>query len=172
MRTFAQLCKCAALIAIYASVMKKQKVNRMNSTQFDTVMVVLNRLEKKVDDLLYDYDDDKEEEQHKVVPDESIYERGQKVPYNKLEGSQVQAFRSFLEYVRMNESLFSQKEVEYSGFADKNFSDIRISDNMRRMFETAYYRVYRKQWPFTFIRGYLYKLGTQKAWSWADGTKD
>jgi len=174
----------------------------MNQTQFDTVLMTitprLNNIEtmmhtvlKKLDQLLYEEEivpqqDEKTKQQDEktkqqdtkqklndpFVDDDEVYTRGQRVPYNKLVGEQVYQFRDFLSHIRMNSSEYSEREVDYASFADKNFSDIRLSDNAKRILESAYFRTYRRQWPFAFIKGYLHKLNDEKRWSWSDGERD
>lgn len=134
----------------------------------------------KLDDLLDDYAEDETDENIKTVssPDdfiseEEIRQNGQKVPYNKLQDKeQMRNFREFLSYVRMHEKEFTTKEYEFAGFADKNFSDIRISDNSRRILGTAYQKAYHRPWSFSFLRGYMFKWRNQVAWEWQDGTYD
>jgi hypothetical protein len=132
----------------------------------------VDRLETKVDDILNDYDPEDNPPPKRESFDDEIYAKGDRVPYNRLDGDQLTKFREFLAYVRMHEDQFSQKEIDYASFADKNFSDTRLSDNMKRILEQAYFRIYRKQWNFTFVKGYLFKWQGQKAWRWADGLED
>jgi hypothetical protein len=153
----------------------------MNDDRLDRIEELLNTLvhqvkaiETKVEDL-YEYDDaepERESETNRFIDENEIFKLGAKVPYNKLEGAQVSSFRAFLSDVRMNEKRYTQKELENASFADKNFSDIRISDNMRRSLSQLYEKTYRKAWDFRFIRGYLCKYEGQKAWQWSDGSKD
>lgn len=143
-----------------------------------SLVVKIEEIDKKVDELIYE--DDIAPEQAKItsdfrdfVDDHQIRSNGQKIPYNKLEGAgQIAKFRAFLSHIRMNEDKFSQKEFEFAGFADKNFSDIRISDNSRRILGTAFQRCYGKPWEFRFMRGYMYKWQGQMAWEWEDGSLD
>ncbi len=170
----------------------------MNQSQFDTVLMTitprLHGLEtmialvlknqemifKKLDQLLYEEEvipqQPKMNTQQQQNPDPflnpEIYTRGQRVPYSKIVGDQVYKFRDFLSHIRMNSSDYSDREVDYASFADKNFDDVRLSDNSKRILQGAYHRTYGKDWPFTFIKGYLHKLGDDKAWSWEDGVRD
>jgi len=162
------------------------------NTQFEISEARMKRIEerlilmdKKLDQILYEEDiveTPKQNETSKVnaqtklndpfIDDDEVYTRGQRVPYNKLSGEQVYQFRDFLSHIRMNSSEYSEREVDYASFADKNFSDIRLSDNAKRILESAYFRTYKKQWPFLFIKGYLHKLNDEKRWSWSDGERD
>lgn len=156
------------------------KLERVENV-FRSMLVKIEEIDKKVDQLLYE-DVIEEPEQsfptrksdfNDFVDDPQIRQNGQKIPYNKLEGmDQIAKFRAFLSQVRMHEDKFSQKEYEFAGFADKNFSDIRISDNSRRILGTAYQRYYGKPWEFRFMRGYMYKWQGQMAWEWEDGSLD
>ena len=146
---------------------------RLNSleTKMDLVL-------KKLDQLLYEEEvippQPKPQPQQNPDPfmNPEIYTRGQRVPYSKIVGDQVEDFRKFLYEIRMNSSNYSEREVDYASFSDKNFSDIRLSDNSKRILEGAYFRTYNRNWPFTFIKGYLHKLGDDKGWSWEDGSWD
>jgi len=155
--------------------MSEDKLSRIE-TMLKGLVSKIDSLEGKVDELYYEDDNDeystKTEPTNRFVEGDEIYKHGQKVPYNKLEGSQTHEFRNFLSYVRMNEKKFTSKEYDYAGFADKNFSDIRISDNMRRILGQAYTKAYKEAWKFTFVRGYLYKWEGNKAWEWEDGSRD
>ena len=71
-----------------------------------------------------------------------------------------------------NENLFTSKERDYASFSDKSFSDIRLSDNTRRILGQAYMKVYRKEWDFHFERGLMHKYKQQIAWSWSNGERD
>ena len=154
----------------------------MSDTKLDRIEMMLRKLdakldslETKVDELYEDYEDDTKERQtlsNPFVDEETTVKNGQKVPYNRLDSDQVPKFRNFLSHVRMNEKAFTQKEIDYCGFADKTFSDIRISDNARRILGQAYQKAYGKPWSFTFVRGYLYKLDGNKCWRWSDGSID
>ena len=144
-------------------------------TMLKDVVKRLERIEHKMDDFIYEDTDDEPVTNEDTTPfhnEDEIYTKGERVPYNKLSGQQVTIFRDFLAYMRMHENDYSQKETDYASFADKNFRDIRLSDNMKRILETAYFRTYNKPWPFKFIKGYLYKWDGQKAWAWSDGSKD
>jgi len=160
------------------------------NTQFEISEARMKRIEerlilmdKKLDQILYEEDivdapkqNEKSNPQPKqndpFIDEDEVYTRGQRVPYNKLVGEQVYQFRDFLSHIRMNSSEYSEREVDYASFADKNFSDIRLSDNAKRILESAYFRTYKKQWPFLFIKGYLHKLNDEKRWSWSDGERD
>jgi hypothetical protein len=153
-------------------------------TRIDEKLIAMDR---KLDDLLDDYDepasnDAPEREFGKTenvvqidtfISDEEIRKQGQKIPYNKLEGrEQVRKLKEFLAYIRLHEDKFSAKEFEFAGYADKNFGDIRISDNSRRILGTAYQRAFSKPWDLQFKRGYMFKFEEQKTWQWEDGTTD
>lgn len=148
----------------------------MNNTQFDRVeasikevRAELKRMDKKLDMLLYDDD----VEQPKELSEDDIYTKGQRVPYVKLtDDEQIHEFRGFLSYIRMNESFYTEREIEFASYADKTFDDIRLSENSKRILESAYFKTYKRNWPFKFIRGYLHKWNDQKGWSWADGKRD
>lgn len=147
-----------------------------------SMLVKLDEVDKKIDELMYE----DEIESEKIMPTKSrmsefsefvdeadIRKNGQKIPYNKLMGSeQISRFRGFLSYIRMHEDQFTDKEFEFASFADKNFSDIRISDNSRRILGTAFQKAYHKPWDFRFVRGYMYKYQGQMAWEWEDGSLD
>jgi hypothetical protein len=156
-------------------VMSDDKLSRIE-TMLKGIVSKIDNLETKVDELYEDVDDNefvpKVEGTSRFISEDEIYKNGQKVPYNKLEGDQVYEFKNFLSYIRMHEGKFTSKEYDYAGFADKNFSDTRISDNMRRILGQAYAKVYKEPWKFRFIRGYLYKWEGQKAWEWEDGSRD
>ena len=165
---------------------------RLNSleTMLTTVLnnqaIVLKNQEvifRKLDQILYEEDlapQQPKPQQNNAQPKQNpdpftnpeIYTRGQRVPYSKLSGDQIYLFRDFLSHIRMNSADFSDREVDYASFADKNFNDIRLSDNSKRILQSAYHRVYGHDWSFTFIKGYLHKLGDDKAWSWEDGSCD
>jgi hypothetical protein len=154
--------------------MSEDKLSRIEMILKGIVSKIEN-LETKVEELYNDFDEDEyvsTAEKTRFISEDEIYKHGQKVPYNKLEGNQVYEFRNFLSYVRMNEKKFTTKEFDYAGFADKNFSDIRISDNMRRILGQAYAKVYKEPWKFSFVRGYLFKWEGQKAWEWETGERD
>ena len=145
----------------------------MNNGQFEIVMETMKRLEKKVDLLLYEDDIVSEEPKPKSdFRDDDIYKNGQRVPYNKLNSGQMEEFKKFLYHIRMNSANYSEREVDYASFSDKDFEDIRLSDNSKRILQGAYLRTYKRDWPFKFIPGYLHKLGNEKGWSWSDGTRD
>lgn len=128
-------------------------------------------MERKIDMILYE--DEYDEAGINVDnndPDAEIKRFGQKMPYNRLDGiEQVERFRSFLHYVRMHESKFTPNEFKFAGYADKSFEDIRLSDNSRRILGSAYVKAYRKEWDFTFVRGFMYKYNNQIVWEWSDG---
>ena len=159
----------------------------MNDDRIGMMLKLLVGMDKKLDDLLYEDEvastpanrvpEYKTEEINNVtqvsdfVTEEVIRQQGQKIPYNKLEGrEQLIRFKEFLAYIRLNESKFTPKEFEFASYADKNFSDIRISDNSRRILGTAYQKAFRKPWEFKFVRGYMYKFDNQMAWQWEDGS--
>lgn len=155
--------------------MSEDKLRRIESL-LEGLVSKIDNLETKVEELYNDFEEDeynvKVEEENRFISSDEIYQHGQKVPYNKIEGPQIHKFRNFLAYIRMNEDKFTSKEFDFAGFADKNFSDIRISDNMRGILGEAYAKAYKTPWTFKFIRGYLYKWQGRKAWEWQDGTRD
>jgi len=149
---------------------------------FKEVLARLDVMERKLQELLEDdyYEDDErpvsrrnESKENRFIDEDEIYKLGQKIPYNRITNeNDMEGFREFVSYVRMHEDRFSAKEVDYSGFADKNFRDIRLSDNSRRILGQAYIKAYGKQWTFNFERGFMYKLHGQISWMWANGEKD
>ena len=149
--------------------------DRLNKIErlLDRLSQKLDKLDEKVEDLLWeDETPGGRSDDRPITSDEDIYKHGQKIGYNKLEGDEVWPFKDFIRYIRNHENEFNSKEFDYAGFADKNFSDARISDNMRRILGNAYQKLYRKPMPFNFIRGYMYKFQGQIAWEWSDGTRD
>lgn len=109
----------------------------------------------------------------RFIEEDEIYKHGQKIPYNRItDPNDMDKFRDFVAYVQLNEHMFSQKEIDYARFSDKNFSDIRLSDNTRRILGMAYNRVHKRQWAFNFERGVMHKYQGQIAWSWSDGSRD
>jgi hypothetical protein len=147
-------------------------------------MTKIDTLEHKLDQVLYEdeinegsrgsgYREFKERVDDDFVSEEDIISKGQKVPYNKIvDDREIEEFREFITYVRTHEHEFASKEYDYAGFADKNFSDVRLSDNSRRILGTAYAKVYKRPWKFNFIRGNMFKLRGSIAWRWNDGSED
>jgi len=185
---------CGELMSAYSDEETKRKDSRMTQEEWRSrieammrsFLTKLDTIEHKIDEVLYEdevnegnrgaaatssfrdrvVDDD-------FVSEEDIISKGQKVPYNKIvEPNEVEEFREFISYVRSHEHEFQSKEFDYAGFADKNFSDVRLSDNSRRILGTAYAKVYKKPWKFSFIRGNMFKLRGSIAWRWADGSED
>jgi hypothetical protein len=154
-------------------------------TRIDSIMRLLltkiDNIDNKLDTLLYEdevdagpqYRTSRNVDDGDFVSEEDIIAKGQKVPYNRIDDQQeIEEFRDFINYVRSHEKEFTQKEYDYSGFADKNFSDVRLSDNSRRVLGTAYSKVYRKPWAFNFVRGNMFKYKGSIAWRWSDGRED
>lgn len=144
---------------------------------FHRILIKLEAMDKKLDDILYEDDiynnkvPSSKPVQYRDEPPTSddLYKKGQKIPYNKIAGEdQLKEFREFLYYIRMNEDQFTQREFEFASYADKNFDDIRISDNSRRILAQAYQKAYHRQWPFKFERGYMYKYLGSIGWQWGD----
>lgn len=140
----------------------------------NTLVRISNRLislERKVDAILYE--DEEEEGAPPPVRNDSstdVKRFGQKMPYNRLDGpEQLERFRKFLDYIRMNESKFTPQQYKFAAYANKSFEDIRISDNSRRILGEAWSRHYGSEWKFTFIRGFMFKLNNDIEWEWADG---
>ena len=108
------------------------------------------------------------------VTDDDIRKYGNRIPYNRIDSeNDKQIFRNFCNYIIMNEGQFTKKENDYAGYAaEKDFSDIRLSDNSRRVLGTAYQRTHKKQWSIMFVRGSMIKYRNQIAWTWADGRDD
>jgi hypothetical protein len=156
---------------------------QMQNTQFERVEQMFDLLMKRMDRQDSElkqvkeeirglpFEDDSSPKQSDFLDDE-IYTKGDRIPYLKLEGENVFEFREFISHIRMNSQNFTEREVDYASFADKNFKDIRISENAKRILQVAYFRLYREPWPFKFIKGYLHKMNGLKAWSWSDGTRD
>ncbi len=148
----------------------------------------LDVIEHKLDELLYEDDVDNNHAFQRgatsnrsfsndvsddFVSEEDIISKGQRVPYNKITNDRdMDEFKSFIAYVRTHEHEFDAKTFDYAGFADKNFSDIRLSDNSRRILGTAYQKLHKKPWNFQFIRGSMFKLHGSIAWRWNDGSED
>lgn len=145
------------------------------------------KLQELVDDEYYHDDEDDKPKQTTVprrnevapiditdfIDEDEIYKLGQRVPYSRIkDSSDLEAFRKFITYVRMHEDQFTSEEVDYAGFSDKTFSDVRLADKARRILGRAYLRMYKKQWPFKFERGFMHKYQGQFAWSWLDGSRD
>jgi len=182
-------------MSAYSDDETKRRDSRMTQEEWRTrietllrqFMSKLDNIEHKVDEVLYEDDvsSNSRDDGHfgrgnnrstiddDFVSEEDIISKGQKVPYNKITNDrEIEEFREFISYVRSHEHEFSSKEYDYSGFADKNFSDVRLSDNSRRILGTAYAKLYKKPWNFNFIRGNMYKLRGSIAWRWQDGTED
>ena len=171
---------------------RQRKVRTMTvdewRTRVDTVLrqmlAKMDTLDHKLDELLYEDEVDsdprvrgnsfKREESSEFVSEEDIVSKGQKVPYNRIDDDRdLDEFRRFLSHVQDNPREFTSKELDYVGFAaDKNFSDVRLSDNSRRILGTAYSKAFKKAWNFKFVRGNMYKLRGNIAWRWDDGKTD
>jgi len=143
------------------------------------VLVKMDTIDNKMDQLLYedDIDTDPRERTYRTddgfVSENDIITKGQKVPYNRIDNEEdMNEFREFITYVRNHEHEFTQKEFDYAGFADKNFSDVRLSDNSRRVLGTAYAKLHKRQWDFNFVRGNMFKHKGSIAWRWSDGRED
>lgn len=161
----------------------------MNNTQFDRAEATMRRIEErlirletstenrlvrletKIDELLNDYEDETIDSS-KDLPEDDLYTKGERVPYVKIiEDEQIREFRNFLSHIRMNESFYTEREIEFASYADKTFDDIRLSENSKRILESAYFKTFKRNWPFKFVRGYLHKFNGQKGWSWSDGSR-
>lgn len=168
---------------------KDQAMSEISGNKFDRIEQVLRSILTKMDDmdaklqeLLNDdyYEEPKTPAQvvsintdNRFIDEEEIYQHGQRIPYNRIVGNDdMEVFRDFVMYIRLHERQFSAREIELAAFADKNFSDIRISDNTRRVLGQSYTRINKKAWPISFERGYMIKWKGQIAWEWADGTRD
>jgi uncharacterized membrane protein YcgQ (UPF0703/DUF1980 family) len=169
------------------SVFNEWKDNAMSDTKLDRIEALLRSMILKIDNmdqkLIELIEDDYYEDNPRAskqtsftdrfIDEDEIYKKGQKIPYNRITVEKdLNNFREFVSYIRMHEDKYSAKEVDYAGFSDKNFSDIRLSDNTRRILGQAYQRTYGSPWPFKFERGFMHKYLGQIAWSWADGSKD
>jgi len=142
------------------------------------MLVKLDNIDNKLDQLLYE-DDIAEDQSSRYrhnddfISEEDIISKGQRVPYNRIDNpKEIDEFRNFIAYVRNHQKEFTSKEFDYAGFADKDFSDVRLSDNSRRVLGTAYAKVYKKPWNFNFVRGNMHKLQGSIAWRWSDGRQD
>jgi hypothetical protein len=153
---------------------------------FGKLEAMLNTQDRKLDVILkwckdekYEIEDDElpqkqqssRQRSQNTMSDEFIIQNGEQIPYNLLSiPEQVEAFRRFIFYIRSNEHLFNPMEYRYAGFADKTFEDVRLSDNHIRILERAYTKAYQKQWPFKFIKGFMYKMNMvdhdEIAWEW------
>jgi hypothetical protein len=179
-----------SLLTQWREQMYNDQFSRMEAL-FKELAFKIDRIDKRMDDtdrklqeLLEDdyYDPEpqpstqrkrNEQETERFIEEEEIYRLGQKIPYSRItDPNDMDAFRDFIAYIRMHEDKFTTQEVDYAGFADKNFSDIRLADKTRRILGQAYMKMHRKQWPFKLERGHMHKYLGQIAWSWADGTKD
>ena len=149
-------------------------------TQMGDIKRKLDSMDKKIDDL-FEEDDvsdiivDSGVHFDDFVSEDAIYTKGRRVPYNRIiDSKEIDEFRSFITYIRLNERQFTQKEVDYAGFAEEKseFPDVRLSDNSRRILGAAYIKIYKKPWGFNFQRGNMHKYMNQIAWSWSDGTRD
>lgn len=156
---------------------------------FKEIFVRLDGVDRKLQELLEDdyYDDEPKPSTRKPAPpvrneievtdrfieEDEIYKLGQKIPYSRItDPDDMDAFRDFVLYVRTHENKFTAQEVDYAGFADKNFSDIRLADKTRRILSQAYMRLHKKQWEFKLERGTMHKYQGQIAWSWTNGERD
>jgi len=155
----------------------RQRIDHM-MRQF---LTKLDNMEHKLDQVLYEDEISestsksyfRERAEDDFVSEEDIISKGQKVPYNKITNLEdIEEFRDFITYVRTHENEFGSKEFDYAGFADKNFSDVRLSDNSRRILGTAYAKMHKRPWNFRFIRGNMFKLRGSIAWRWSDGSQD
>lgn len=157
----------------------------MTNERIETVLrqmvTKLDELDHKIDQLLYeDYiDEPTRGEPRKMnidddfVSEEDIISKGQKVAYNKItDRRSMDEFKNFVTYIRTHPKEFSQKEYDYAGFADKDFSDVRLSDNSRRILGSAYSKIHNKVWDFQFIRGNMFKFQGSICWRWNDGSED
>lgn len=165
--------------------MYNDQFNRMEAL-FKELSAKIDKLEKKVDDLIEDEDEYEEEkfgtarpqrneivELDRFIEEDEIYKRGQRIPYSRLTSNKdLDAFRDFIGYIIMHPDKFTDQEVDYAGFSDKNFKDIRLADKTRRILSQAYMRMHKKMWDFNFERGHMHKFQGQIAWSWANGDKD
>jgi hypothetical protein len=161
----------------------KEHLNRIENLLRNMVSK-MDAMDKKIDDL-FDEDDPSfnssdtsytsEPKFEDFISEDIIYKKGRRIPYNKLiDRDEIADFRDMLKYILDNSDRFTEKEIDYAGFAAEKseFPDVRISDNSRRILGTAYQKIHRKPWNFNFQRGYMHKYLNQIAWSWSDGTKD
>jgi hypothetical protein len=131
-----------------------------------------DNIEHKLDQLLYEED---VVDNHDFVSEDDIINKGQKVAYNKIvDQRSINEFRKFIDYVLNHEHEFTNKEYDYAKFKENNdrFSDVRLSDNHRRILGTAFAKVHGRTWEFPFIRGTMYKYNGSIAWRWTDGGID
>jgi hypothetical protein len=88
-----------------------------------------------------------------------IKKLGQHIAYNLIsDPKDVAAFREFIYDAKKNHRLFTEQELEYIDYADKNFEDIRLSRKHMNIVQGVYTKLYNKPWPFKAVRGYMYKL--------------
>ena len=156
-------------------------------TFFKEVFTRLDIIDRKLQELVEDdyYEDEKPapisrattrneiDISDRFIEEEEIYKLGQKIPYTRItDPVDLDAFREFIAYILMHEDRFTSQEVDYAGFSNKNFSDIRLADKTRRILSQAYFKLHKKQWDFKLERGIMHKWQGQIAWSWADGSRD
>ena len=127
----------------------------------------LERIENKLERALYEDDQEDRYDHHVVYTEEQIKANGQRVAYNRItDPRDVVAFKNFVYFIRKNPGSFSKKEIDYAGFADKAFNDIRLSDNHVRILSGTYMRLNGTDWPWEMTKGYMYKYNDQIAWEW------
>lgn len=143
----------------------------------------MDSIDHKLDQLLYEDDVDEAprgntryaRDTDDFISEEDILNKGQKVAYNKIvDKNSVETFRQFIQYMLTHEHEFTTKEVDYARFKENNdrFSDVRLSDNHRRILGTAFAKTHGRAWDFPFIRGTMFKYQGSIVWRWTDGGVD
>ena len=91
---------------------------------------------------------------------ERIKKYGQRIPYNLLDDpNEMARFKTFLFDAKRNgRSFLTDTERELLDIADKNFDDIRLSSKHLSVLRSINQKLFRRDWPFRFKQGYMYKL--------------
>jgi len=96
-----------------------------------------------------------------------IKARGQRIPYNLISDPvDVSQFRDFIYNAKSRYKMFTEDELRYLDFADKNFEDIRLTRKHIGILQGVYFKLYSKPWPFKSKQGYMYKLDNEMIWEW------
>lgn len=113
------------------------------------------------------FDDFRAEDYGPLADDTVKKGHQQRVPYNIIyKPKDLENFREFIYYVVSHRNDFTPVELEYAGYADKSFDDVRLSNNHMRILQGAYKKKNNRDWPYTTKTGYMYKYAETVYWEW------
>lgn len=145
-------------------------MNNITSIEYIELKNQLDRIERKLDDALWDDDEDDtspSQEERDAITEEEIKRHGERIPYNLIDdAASLTKFREFIYYIKKNQRDFNSLEYQYAGYSDKTFKDVRLSDNAYRILSNAYMKTYHRDWGIKITKGYMYKYQGRILWEW------